>query len=606
MKGSIKKIAVDYSDQPAILNKYVVSSFAFSNKLRIESGLLLGYYEPELLSDKYVSIKSLEDVISVFEQAIPKVEKTINGAVYTPKYIRDYIVKQSISSKKKWRVNLDSLYYADISCGCGAFLYTVAAYLVEKTRCSFASVLHQLYGFDISSLSIERAKIVLSLAAALNREVVEDADFRIFCRDSMTLQIKDYQDIFDNDGFDIIVGNPPYVRAKHLSGETKKTMMHWSVSKVGNADLYIPFFEVGLSLLNQDGVLGYITVNSFFKSVNARALRKYFHDNSYSLQIINFGEEKIFKGILAYTCIVFIEKKSNKKVLYCKTDSGTIKERKPLHFDSIPYKALQDYSGWHLNDAKVLDNIRIIESTGQPLASLYPVKNGIATLANDIYIFKPSREDEDYYYRMSNGREIKIEKGICRNIIKPNILKSEDDLVSAMERIIFPYTTSFELLPEQVFNTSYPYAYKFLKSEKQELLKRDKGGAKDYPSWFAFGRTQAMSDFGVRLLFPYMTDYPHFILCEDPNTLIYCGYGIFSDSIEELRCLKRILESKVFDFYIKNTSKPYSTGYYSYAKNYIKSFGVPKLSPKQKEELQRLNSQQEIDDYVCSLYGIEL
>ena len=138
------------------------------------------------------------------------------------------------------------------------------------------------------------------------------------------------------------------------------------------------------------------------------------------------------------------------------------------------------------------------------------------------------------------------------------------------------------------------------------MLERDKGEAVNYPSWFVFGRTQAISDKGIRLVFPYMTDKPHFVLCKNPEILVYCGYSIFSNSEEELICLKKILESSVFDYYMRNTSKPYSTGYYSYAKNYIKNFGIPILTDIQRKRLVKLKNTDKINDFVCSLYGLSL
>ena len=64
--------------------------------------------------------------------------------------------------------------------------------------------------------------------------------------------------------------------------------------------------------------------------------------------------------------------------------------------------------------------------------------------------------------------------------------------------------------------------------------------------------------------------------------MIYCGYAIYNESETELLLLKKLLESCVFEYYIKNTSKPYSTGYYSFAKNYVKSFGVYPFNEEQR------------------------
>ena len=65
-------------------------------------------------------------------------------------------------------------------------------------------------------------------------------------------------------------------------------MIEWETSKTGHPDLYIPFFEIGYKLLNEGGILGYITVNSFIKSVNGRAIRRFFQENQVDLKIIDF------------------------------------------------------------------------------------------------------------------------------------------------------------------------------------------------------------------------------------------------------------------------------------------------------------------------------
>lgn len=76
----------------------------------------------------------------------------------------------------------------------------------------------------------------------------------------------------------------------------------------------------------------------------------------------------------------------------------------------------------------------MIENAGEHLGNKYVIKNGIATLANDVFIFKPLKTDAAYYYILKNGTEYKIEKSVCRDIIKPNILKEETDIPKKEEK----------------------------------------------------------------------------------------------------------------------------------------------------------------------------
>ena len=145
---------------------------------------------------------------------------------------------------------------------------------------------------DISGYTIERAKILLSLLAVSYGE--DEKEFHFNLKVGNALNFDWEKEYLTFEGFDIVVGNPPYVRAKHLSLDSKKLLENWEVTKSGNPDLYIPFFEIGLKYLKNTGVLGFITVNTFKRSVNARNLRDYFKSNQLNLSIIDFGKRCYF------------------------------------------------------------------------------------------------------------------------------------------------------------------------------------------------------------------------------------------------------------------------------------------------------------------------
>jgi hypothetical protein len=292
-----------------------------------------------------------------------------------------------------------------------------------------------------------------------------------------------------------------------------------------------------------------------------------------------------------------------------------VKNGKEIKYGSLNYNLLDNYNGWLFRDNNVLNNIHKLEKTGISLGKAFKIKNGIATLKNNIFIFKPYAEDKEYYYLNDKKRKYLIEKAICHDIVKPNKLKSENDLKDLIEKVIYPYyskdiildgnSSSPKAFSEVYFKNNYPNAYRYLLDKKDQLLKRDKGGNKKY-EWFEFGRSQALNDYGNKLLFPYIAKRPIFVLTTQKDLMVYCGYSILSESEYELRIIQKILLSDVFWYYIKNTSKPYANNYYALAKNYVKGFSICKLNESEKQLLLNADNNKSINDFLIEKYGLNL
>ena len=144
-----------------------------------------------------------------------------------------------------------------------------------------------------------------------------------------------------------------------------------------------------------------------------------------------------------------------------------------------------------------------------------------------------------------------------------------------------------------------------MQRNKTALAQRDKG-TREYPIWYAFGRSQALTIRGYKLLFPYITDQPYFVLSNQKDLLFYNGYALISDNWRDLQIIQKVLKSKIFWYYIKATSKPYGGDYYALAKNYIKNFSVPNFTEKQKNFLLQNEDQKVIDDFLLSLYKLQI
>ncbi|MEZ4884412.1 MAG: N-6 DNA methylase [Chitinophagales bacterium] len=588
-----------------VANNLLLKSLTINKESQEEYAYFLNF---QALFQEYDILFTFERLIEIFEFVISPSDKIVNGAVYTPPYIREFIVKSCYN-----KLDIKSK-ISDISCGCGGFLFDFAKKLKTKYGKTFYEIFKEnIYGVDITNYSIIRTKILLSILALSKGEDIPSFKFNLFVKNSLEFNwFEEVEDIRNNNGFDIIVGNPPYVGANHIDEISKKLLKSWSVASIGKADLYIPFFQIGLKWLKPKGFLGYITVNNFYRSLNGRKLRCYL--NGQDITLIDFGAEQVFKGKNTYTCICLINKrKGNMK--YSKCPSSSIHLLQETDFININYESLDNEEGWLLDNYSVKSNMSKIENIGEKLGDKYAIRNGLATLRNEIYIFKPIKEIPRFFFLTRNGKSYKIEKSICRNVIKPNVLKKENEIEILKEKIIFPYKEISEadifgnktkkniVITESEFTKKYPHAYNYLTEHKNELSKRDKG-KKKYENWFAFGRTQALNIQGQKLFLPYMSNRPYFVYSSEENLLFYNGYAIISDNEKDLLFIKKILLSNVFWYYVKHKSKPYTGGYFSLAKNYIKNFGIPDFTTQERTQFMRLKKESSINNFLMKKYKI--
>ncbi|MBB6372284.1 Eco57I restriction-modification methylase domain-containing protein [Chryseobacterium shigense] len=612
MKNATKYLSQECQSNPWFVDRLIISAFLYINKIDVlHNQFVIDYLITENDEDYFTleefiklikkekDYLDIEDVIELFEFVISPSDRIVNGAIYTPSEIREYIISETFNKN----INvLQQVKIADISCGCSGFLYTAAVELNRLTGNNYQSIFqNQIFGLDIQEYSVTRSKLLLSLLALKEGEDIEEFYFNIHQGDALTFRWDQYYDDFE--GFQIIVGNPPYVCARNLDDAVKENLQNWIVCNSGNPDLYIPFFQIGFENLSINGVLGYITMNTFFKSLNGRSLRRYFEDNMIGVKIIDFGTQQIFKSKSTYTCICFLENTQKNHVQYYRSVKKELPED-ANDFKTIYYGDLNAKKGWNLHNNKIISRI---EAVGKSFGEIYSTRHGIATLKNDIYIFKPVAEDNDFYY-LQNGDLYPIEKGICKDILNSNKLSRSINFEEVKEKVLFPYDNKIKpkALDEDFLKEMYPNAYEYFKRKKKILAMRDKGKG-EYEKWFAFGRTQSLEQIGNKIFFPKFSDkIPTYLISSDVDLLFYNGQAIVGHTVEEMIVIKKILQSRLFWFYIKSTSKPYSSEYYSLNGNYMKNFGIPNFNEEEINFLMSEENQEIIDVFLEDYYGVHL
>lgn len=595
-----------------IVNRMLVSLYAKYNEInvvnntRIRDLIIESQEELNLsLSELQGIIKkndvapiALETLVNCFEFVISPSDRVVNGSVYTPKDIRQRIIHECMDDVPTER--LQTIRIADIACGCGGFLLDVAEYLHERTGNSYAHIFHKnIFGIDIQGYSIERTKILLSLLA-LSQGEDEEFEFNLEPHDTLLF------DFGRIEPFDVVLGNPPYVCWRNLPEETRKRMRQFDVCRCGNSDLYIPFFQIAIESLRVRGRLGYIVMNTFLTSLNGTALREYLHARQYEIQVVDFRDQQIFKGKNTYTCLFFLKKQHAEQVAYCTI--GQTEFERPFAYSYVDYAALVDKGGWRLND---MHHVADYERSGIAIGDYCASRHGIATLSNKTYIFTPIGGDDTCYLLRKNGREYRVEKGICRDIVNSNKFNSDVTLEKIKEKVIFPYRLGaegrMEVIPLGEFRLHYPNAYNYLQSQRDELKKRDKGKQEKYPVWYAFGRTQSMILPRYKLFFPKIANHSlKCVLSDDPDLLLYNGMAFVSDNREQLQVLQKVLQSRVFWSYVMTNAKPYASGYVSLNGDNIKHFHVPNFTDAEKRELLAMKSQKKVDVWLERFYHDKL
>ena len=349
----------------------------------------------------------------------------------------------------------------------------------------------------------------------------------------------------------------------------------------------------------------YITPNNFLSIGSAYPLREFLHRNKLISNIINFGENKVFSPVMTYNVIIELNKQNKTGFKYYKVPKVNLKEIKTLlnnklKWIDINYESLNN-DAWKLTSKQVTSNLEKIENIGVRIKDR--IRTGIATLRDKIYIVEGSKEEG--FYKIVNGIKYEIEKEVLSPLYKVSRIKTEKDIEKYRSFIIFPYKLSegkYKVITEIMFVTNYPNAYKYLLTQKDILIERDKGKNK-YKEWFEYGRSQGLNNRGLKLLHPTFSNVPKFMLLPDKNALYNNGYSINCKDGEE-QWIQKVLNSKIMKYYIDHTSYPISGGYMCYQKKYIQDFSIPNFTKEEKDYLIAEKNKEGIDEFLQKKYNL--
>ncbi len=279
-------------------------------------------------------------------------------------------------------------------------------------------LINNLFGVDLSPESVEITKLSLWLKTATQGKTLTYLDDNIKIGNSIIADSQftdlpfvwesDFSQVFSEGGFDVVIGNPPYIRQELLS-PFKPYLQENYQTYDGVADIYIYFYEKGLNLLKPEGILSYIVTNKWLRSGYGEPLRRFFSVSSVFEQIIDFGHAPIFADADTFPCIIAARKSEisntengKKSVLICSVPCEDLKNinlsqyvQNQENSYTIPWSRFTA-NAWSLEPPAVDDLMRKIQRVGVPLKEFAGVKPicGIKTGFNEAFFIDDSTKNK--------------------------------------------------------------------------------------------------------------------------------------------------------------------------------------------------------------------
>ncbi len=565
-----------------------------------------------------------------------KSKRKKDGVFYTPKYITKYIVENTLGKlceekkselgfreeeyykgrKRRQKDTLESLvkilddYRAwllqlticDPACGSGAFLNQALDFLIKEHRyidelkakllgggLVFSDIEttileNNIFGVDINEESIEIAKLSLWLRTAQPRRKLNDLSSNIKCGNSLIDDKKvagnkafkweeEFKDVFAKGGFDVVIGNPPYVR-QELFTDIKNTLQQIYNVFQSQADLYVYFFELGHKILKEDGYFSMIVANKWLRVTYAHKLREWLIKKKI-IEIIDFGDLPVFADASAYPCIITIKNNSDVDLIKVTTPTtlnfGSLDIYVQQNSFSVNPKYLSS-NNWQLvdnNKAKILKKINNQAITLHKYTNGV-IRRGIVTGFNEAFVINEATRNSLIKAHPSSQDIIK--PFLAGRDVKRNTIEFQDSYIIFTRRGI-------EI-------EKFPAVLSYLSQFKLQLEPKPKGWKGNWPGrksgsyqWYEIQDSiEYFKEFEKpKIIYPNICKSPQF--CLDRKGY-YTNQKCFIIPLDD-NYLLSVLNSRIMFFFFKMNLPKLRGDYFEPGYIHLRKFPIPECNNKE-------------------------
>lgn len=377
-----------------------------------------------------------------------------------------------------------------------------------------------------------------------------------------------FKEVFDKGGFDIVIGNPPYIRQELIKDIKPYLKKEYEVFN-STSDIYTYFFELGLKILKKDrAVFSFICSKQYTRGRFGQNLRSYLLNKSFISKYINFDEVKVF-GATVDTSIIFLQ--HTKDIInnfdYC--DVGNDIQKNTILHEYVNNKKIiynkkylkADY--WSFTNPNEIQIIQKIEEQKKLLDYGYKINLGIKTGCNEaFYIDEDKKNKLDFSNSKVDQIIVKLVRG--RNIKKYTINDSKTWLINSHN--------GYKTIPRIDVKKDHPVIYKHLLNYKNKLIARNDQGN----HWSNLRNCTYIDEFiKPKIIWLTLTDSPNFAYDEEGYFINNSAYFFTGPN---LKYVLSVLNSKTVHWYFNQIATRSGQGTNRWEKTYVEQIPIPDIS----------------------------